>query len=103
MLVTFECRAYANITYFGDVAKQLLAMMGHSGTVPGAIRAEDVPSALARLQDALRKYPDSQPSAPERGGNVDDKDAPVLLRTRALPLIELLNAAVKEECEVMWR
>jgi hypothetical protein len=28
-------------------------MMGHSGKVPGAILAEDVPKALERLQSAI--------------------------------------------------
>jgi hypothetical protein len=64
MLVTFTCKAYADITLFGNVAVSLLRLMGHSGTVPGAL--------LVRLSQ------------------------------RALPLIELLEAAVKDECDVMW-
>ena len=49
MLVTFSCPVYADITMFGDVAVRLLKMMGHSGTVPSAIVAADVPAALERL------------------------------------------------------
>ena len=49
MLVTFSCSAYADITMFGDVAVRLLKLMGHSGTVPGAILAEDVQAALECL------------------------------------------------------
>ena len=45
MLVTFSCPAYADITMFGDVAIRLLKMMGHSGTVPSALLAADVPAA----------------------------------------------------------
>ncbi len=52
MLVTFFCPAYANITMFGDVAVRLLKMMGHSGTVPSALLAENVPAALGRLEAA---------------------------------------------------
>lgn len=105
MLVTFESKAYANITYFGDVAKQLLHMMGHSGAVPGAILADDVPSALARLQAALARGKDNAISAAE-SENDDDSDGrepPIQLKTRALPLIELLSAAGKARCDVMWR
>ena len=50
MLITFKCDAYADITMFGDVARQPLKMIGNSGTVPGAILAEDVPDALDRLK-----------------------------------------------------
>ena len=61
MLVTFTCEAYADITMFGDVAQHLLTLMGHSGTVPGAILAEDVPAALHRL----RCRPISSPMHPK--------------------------------------
>ncbi|MEP6606140.1 MAG: DUF1840 domain-containing protein, partial [Nitrosospira sp.] len=53
MLLTFKSDAYADITMFGDVAQQLLKMMGHSGTVPGAILAKDVPTVLDRLTRAI--------------------------------------------------
>ena len=33
----------------------MLKMMGHSGNVPGAIAAEDVPKALGNLQVAIEK------------------------------------------------
>lgn len=98
MLVTFTTKAYADITMFGDVALTLLRMMGHSGTVPGAIVAEDVPAALARLREAI----DGEKAA----APVEDKDAdePVIgLATRALPLIGLLAAAEKAESDVMWQ
>ncbi len=101
MLVTFECKAYSNITYFGDIAKQLLLMMGHSGTVPGAILADDVPAAFDRLKIALEQHAGAQPVS-EKKDQEDEKETPVDLRTRALPLIELLNAAAKEHCDVMW-
>ncbi|OEH48594.1 hypothetical protein lpari_00352 [Legionella parisiensis] len=55
MLITFHTDAYENITYFGDIAKRLLSLMGHSGTVPGAIKSEHLPEALERLQTGLRK------------------------------------------------
>jgi hypothetical protein len=100
MLVTFSCNAYANITMFGDVAVRLLKMMGHSGTVPGALLAEDVPAALARLEAAVAA--NEQMSAPEKSGQSVDDEPPVSLSHRALPVIELLKAAVKEECNVMW-
>lgn len=97
MLVTFRCKAYADITMFGDVAVKLLKMMGHSGTVPGALMPEDIQPALDSLQAALRRQsqvavkPDS------------NEDEPVVsLSHRAMPLIELLTAALKDEVPVMW-
>lgn len=98
MLVTFTTKAYADITMFGDVGLDMLKMMGHSATVPGAILAADVPAALNRLTAA---------SATEKSPQaVEDKDADepaVSMNHRALPLIELLAAAAKAGSDVMWK
>lgn len=102
MLVTFQTSAYANITMFGDVAVQLLKMMGHSGTVPSAIRAEDVPEALERLKAAIAKVKTTGESPSEGARDDDSEEPPVSLAHRAFPLIELLEAAAKRKCDVMW-
>jgi len=103
MLVTFTTDAYADITMFGDVASTLLKMMGHSGTVPGAILAEDVPAALERLKNALAE--ESAKARPEKNLKEQDEDdePPVSITTRALPLAELLAAAAKAGANVMWK
>lgn len=88
---------------FGDVARRLLKMMGHSGTVPSAILAEDVPAALDRLKRAIEI---EKSAAAEPSANIQDKDMndqAVSLAYRALPLIELLEAAARKNCDVMWR
>lgn len=100
MLVTFTCKAYADITMFGDVAVHLLKLMGHSGTVPGALKAEDIPAALERLQRGVES--ETKQAAAESSGKEDDDEEYVSLRHRALPLIDLLNAAAKADCDVMW-
>lgn len=104
MLVTFTCKAYADITMFGDVALTLLKMMGHSGTIPGAILAEDVPAALDRLKRAIQEAKAEPAQGETTGAENEDRDEPrVNLATRALPLIELLTAAAKADADVMWK
>ncbi|ABV38236.1 conserved hypothetical protein [Shewanella sediminis HAW-EB3] len=104
MLVTFKTQYYSNITMFGNVALTFVKIMGHSGTVPGAIRAEDVPEALQRLSKAVEQVPASPQSPPSSTYDDDNEDnEPVVsLRQRALPLIELLQSAVESESNVMW-
>ena len=97
MLVTFTTKAYADITMFGDVAVTLLKMMGHSATVPGAIVAEDVPTALRKLTAAINVETDPEPLEDEEGQPV------ISTAHRAWPLIELLTAAEKEGSDVMWK
>lgn len=105
MLVTFRTKAYANITMFGDVAKQLLELMGLSGTVPSAIKAEDVPIALARLETAIAQRRATEAAeVPEGDHGRGDYDAPrkVTISQRAMPLLELLRAAAAKKADVMW-
>jgi hypothetical protein len=98
MLVTFTTDAYADITMFGDVALSMLKKMGHSATVPGAIRAEDVPLALSRLRTAIEAEKSSS-LPPEK-----DADEPaVSVAHRALPLINLLASAAKKNSYVTWK
>jgi hypothetical protein len=103
MLVTFSCKAYADITMFGHVAQHLLTMMGHGGTVPGAILAKDVPATLDRLKRAIETEKDVPIPDLSKDGQDDPTENVVSLRHRALPLIELLAAAAKENCNVMWK
>ena len=98
MLVTFTTDAYADITMFGDVAQSMLKMMGHSGTVPSAILAADVPAALSRLTAGIEAAKVAPPVDDE------DEDEPrVSLSNRALPLINLLTAAAQAGSDVMWK
>jgi hypothetical protein len=100
MLVTFSCPVYANITMFGEDAVRLLKLMGHSGTVPGVLLAEDVPAALARLETAVTA--NEQLPEPEESEEGEDGEPAVSLSHRALPVIELLKSAAKAKCGVMW-
>lgn len=95
--MTFTTKAYADITFFSDIALALLKMMGHSATVPGAILAADVPVALSRLTAAIAAEKSSAPSE-----NKDHDEPGVSMAHRALPLINFLTAAAKENCNVMW-
>jgi len=97
MLVTFTTDAYANITMFGDNALDALKMMGHSATVPGAIKAEDVPEALSRLKAATESGKIQPPTVNK---NADKPEVSIV--HRVMPLIDLLSAAAKAKNYVMW-
>lgn len=104
MLVTFHSKAWSSVTLFGEVADTLLKMMGHSGAVPGALLAEEIPAAVARLMrevSAAGSRTDEKQRA--RPGDEDAEALPpVTLRQRAYPLIRLLSAAAEKKCDVMW-
>lgn len=102
MLVTFTTSAYADITMFGEVAIQLLKMMGHSGTVPSALLAGDVRAARQRLEGAIAAQR-SDPVPNRDADETDDDEPEVSLPQRAVPLIKLLKAAEQAEADVVWK
>ena len=102
MLVTFRTEVHADILMFGDIAVNLLKLMGHSGTVPGALVADEVPAALERLRTALVAQPAAVPQAVDRDEDDGENESPVALAQRAFPLIEWLTAAAAARCDVLW-
>ena len=102
MLVKFQTKSQATITMFGDVAVMRMKLMGHSGTVPSALLAEDVPGALARLKAAVAEHA-NEPLDSQGGSSRDgDEGQSVSLAHRALPLIEMLTAAAAAGENLMW-
>lgn len=99
MLVIFKTDV-GNITMFGDVARQMIKMMGHSETIPGAILAEDIPQALSRLKAALAK--EKAPSSTDENEDDDDREPAVSTAQRGLPLVNLLTAVAEAKCDLMW-
>lgn len=106
MIVKFSTRTGA-LTMHGDAAITLLRAMGHSGTVPGAILAADLPAALASLRKTLETQADSPSPAPAETKVADDEERenappPVTLRMRAIPLIEMVENAIARGSDLMW-
>ena len=107
MLVTFKCRAAADVPMYAENAKLLLSTIGKSlepeSAPRGIITADEVPAALARLKtaaDAARRT-DKERS----DGARDDEPGQALsvgLAQRAFPLIEMLERAAKDHRDVVW-
>ena len=108
MLVTFKSKSSADIMMFGDVAHQMLRMMGYPEQVPGAIEPEDIPTALSKLTLATEKiHLDEQAFEHMVSEELDevnelDIEPAVSLHTRAIPLIAMLKAAQAADEYVMW-
>ncbi|MET0534254.1 MAG: DUF1840 domain-containing protein [Steroidobacter sp.] len=111
MLVTFRSTATESITMFHDVAVQLLKLMGATGRVPGALGPDDVGSALQQLETATEQIRAGTHITPARPADNEDskhddeddeREAPVDLATRAVPLLSILKRAAAAHAEVMW-
>jgi hypothetical protein len=106
MIVRFST-GFGQLTMHGDAAVALLKGMGHSGTVPGAILADDLPQALASLQRMLEVSGDSTGStAPPPAEDEDDdereREPVITLRKRAVPLLDMIRTAIARNSDLMW-
>jgi hypothetical protein len=105
MIVKFSTRVGA-LTLHGEAAVTLLKAMGHSGTVPGAVLAVDLPAALASLRRVLaeqaRLSPPEPPSTDEDEDEEREREPPVALRVRAVPLIDMIETAIARDSDLMW-
>lgn len=106
MIVRFDT-GFGQLTMHGEAAVALLKAMGHTGTVPGAILAADLPDALATLERTLETsghLPSGPPEAATTGDEEDERERePVItLRTRAVPLLELMRTAIRRGSDLMW-
>lgn len=99
MLVRFDSKV-GQFTMLGDMAVRLLKMMGHSGTVPSAILAADIPAAVERLKAAIEAAPPAPP--PEEDDDEEAERDTVPLRHRAVPLIDLLERSAGVGADVLW-
>jgi hypothetical protein len=111
MLVTFRSTATESITMFEDVAIQLLKLMGATGRIPGALGPEDVPLALRQLERATEQIKAGTHVTPARPADNEDskhedddedREPPVDLATRAVPLLSILKRAAAANAELVW-
>lgn len=102
MLVKFTSKSAASVSMFEKDAAQLLKLMGHSGTIPSAIREADVAERLSTLETALQTDTATKLDEAAAVEAKDDDEPPVPINRRAYPLLELMRAAVENQQKVAW-
>jgi hypothetical protein len=112
MLVTFRSSATESITMFRDSAVELLKLMGATGRIPGGFNPEDVPAALAKFESSIERLKAATHSGtPARPADnedqatdedEDDREPPVAITARAVPLLSLMKRAAAANAELVW-
>lgn len=106
MLVKFSTR-HGQLVMLGEPAVALLRLGGHSGTVPSAVLAADLPAFLERLRSGLELHGDElspapPPPDPDRRDDDAPRERPVSLRHRAVPLLDMVQTAIARDSDLMW-
>lgn len=101
MLIKFKSEQSGDFVMMSDVALPLLKMMGASGKSEGAVSAEQLRNALAKLENALQQEPAQDQQQDDE--DQEEAEAKVSLATRASPLLAMLRKAAAEDGYVMWQ
>ena len=112
MLVTFKSKAAAEVLMYEEHAKRILDLL-HKDVKRGIITAAEMARAVSTLEAEIaesRLHPTPEEAQrdvlAQQGDSDDDKEHEpveyVSFATRVYPLLEMLRAAQKENCDVMW-
>ena len=108
MLTTFTSQADADVIMFGEVASQILALLGKDPqATQGIFTPEQLPAAIARLQEMAEQ--DRRESAVTREAQAEEEDVSVprevsvRLGQRIVPLQTMLQRAMGAQTPVIWR
>ena len=101
MPITFKSKHAPNVLMLESVGLQMIKMMGRSPTVPSALAAEDVAHALDSLRANVALQSNSRVEEIDEGEEHDDRRS-VSVAHRALPLINMLEAALEHGDHVIW-
>ncbi|MES2625064.1 MAG: DUF1840 domain-containing protein [Pseudomonadota bacterium] len=108
MLITFTTKVHPDVVMFGDIAGLLLKAMGENDQPPGILRGENIKTAADKLRNHLQMMPTENINSPAEDSDKPEEDIKeqrnyVGLKKRALPLLELMDAAYRKDCDVIWR
>ncbi len=103
MLIRFTSDVAGHFIMLGDNALPLLRLMGMSGREEGAVSGEDLRQALQTLQAGLQRAAELAAAPPSDNEDDDEDVVPVSLQRRALPLLEMLQRAARDDGYVMWQ
>lgn len=107
MLYKFKSKNAADVIMLEPNGRQILQIIGKSPAGQGIITAGEMASAISALTEALARE-DQATSAPTAAAaetakdESEDKAAPVSLRQRAAPFLELLRRAQKDGSDIVW-
>jgi hypothetical protein len=102
-MITFRSEVGPDVMMFDEVAQRMMVLMGKEHATRGVVTVEQLPAAIAALQQAI-----AQDRATQRGKPAAEEDdeapaaAPVSLAQRAVPLVELLEISLARGKPVTW-
>ncbi len=102
MLIVFKSAASGDLITFEKNAKEMLDVLGKDrDDGQGIVTVAQLPAAIERLKQAIAEDP-ARHAAEEMTPAASDAGDGVSFHQRALPLLEMLERALKDAVPVTW-
>jgi hypothetical protein len=105
MLYKFKSKAAGDLIMLEPNGRRVLQVIGKDAGPKGIIQSVEMAGAIASLEAAIAEEEAQQKTAIDEArsrGEVPPKFDAVSLRQRAVPFIDMLRRAQKEQAEVVW-
>ncbi|MFT4888115.1 MAG: hypothetical protein ACJA2D_002363 [Pseudohongiellaceae bacterium] len=108
MFIKFESNGSAPFVMPSGIAQQLISMMGQAKNIDGSISGPAILDAISKLEKALVQHSTDEEMEllnrkDERSSEDNEAEQPLRTSVRAVPLMEMLQAAKQADSFVMWR
>ncbi|MBK6648489.1 MAG: DUF1840 domain-containing protein [Betaproteobacteria bacterium] len=105
MLFKFKSNVTGDLIMLEPNGKRVLAIIGKEASPKGIITPEQMPSAIAALEQAVQTEETEHRAAVDKA-NAEGKPTPqfeaVSLRQRAVPFVDMLKRCSREGKEIVW-
>ena len=105
MLYKFKSKAAGDLIMLEPNGRRVLEIIGKDAGPKGIILPEQMPGAISALERAVADEEAEHQAAVDEAkakGGVAPKSDSVSLRQRAVPFLDMLRRASKEDKEVVW-
>ena len=105
MLYKFKSKAAGDLIMLEPNGRRVLEIIGKDPGAQGIILPEEIPAAIAKLEQAIAREEAERQAAIDEAkakGQVPPKFDAVSLRQRAVPFIDMLKRCEKAGKEVVW-
>jgi hypothetical protein len=105
MLYKFKSKAAGDLIMLEPNGRRVLQIIGKDPGPKGIILPEEMPAATKAIEDAIVREEAEHKAAIDEAkaaGKVPPKFDAVSLRQRAVPFLDMLRRASKEQKEIVW-
>jgi Domain of unknown function (DUF1840) len=108
VLYKFKSKATGDLIMLEPAGRRILQLIGKEASAQGIIEPNDMPAAIAALQQAIAQEEAHQKEMQAQAAQDTSTDEPpssaetISLKQRALPFIDMLQRAHAENKDIVW-